>query len=93
MDVTALYPNIKKDMAEKAVIEAVEISKLKWKNIDVIYLTRYESLVVERKKIVDENFDEHVRTPKNTTTLNSFTIILTPTKHPSFPIDPNLRTI
>ena len=33
IDVTALYPIIKKDMAEQAVMEAVDLAKLEWKTL------------------------------------------------------------
>ena len=38
MDVSALYPSIQKDMASKAILEAVKLSDLEWKNIDVTKL-------------------------------------------------------
>ena len=38
MDVSALYPSIQKDMASKAILEAVKLSNLEWKNIDVTKL-------------------------------------------------------
>ena len=48
----------KREIAEKAVREAVDISKLEWKNIDVKYLIRYVSLVVDRQKLVDKKLDD-----------------------------------
>ena len=44
MDVKALYPSMQSEMVNQAIRESVELSKLKWKNIDVKYLTRYIAL-------------------------------------------------
>ena len=73
MDVSALYPSIEKDMAKKAILESVKLSKLEWKNIDKVKLTRYVAMTVDSDKIIREELVDFVPKPKNTTTLNSFT--------------------
>ena len=35
MDVTALYPSIKSEMAVKAAKEVIQLSKLEWEQVDV----------------------------------------------------------
>ena len=39
MDVSALYPSVKKELATKAIREAIGLSKLEWKNIDTLQLS------------------------------------------------------
>ena len=53
--------------------ESIRISKLKWKNVNITYLTRYISLTIDRKVICDEKLQDVIPIPKNSTTLNSFT--------------------
>ena len=72
MDVSALYPSIQKDMASKAILEAVKLSNLEWKNLDFTKLVRYVALTVNRETLKGERLLEVVPKPKNTTTLNSF---------------------
>ena len=47
MDVSALYPSIQKDMASKAILEAVKLSNLEWKNLDITKLVQYVALTVD----------------------------------------------
>ena len=72
MDVSALYPSIEKDMAKTAILESVKQSKLEWKNIDKVKLTRYIAMTVDEDTIKKEELVDVIPKPKNTTTLNSF---------------------
>ena len=72
MDVKALYPSIKKEMAAQAIEEAMTKSKLEWKNIDMKYITRYVSLTVDKETIDKHDLSEVIPKPKSTTTLHSF---------------------
>ena len=72
MDVKALYPSIKKEMAAQAIKEAMTKPKLEWRNIDMKYLTRYVSLTVDKETIDKHDLSEVVPVPKSTSTINSF---------------------
>ena len=54
MDVVALYPSIKRDMARMAISKAIERADNRWNNVDIRKLTRYVSLttpsdIIKRK--------------------------------------------
>ena len=72
MDVKALCPSILKAMAARAARDAVNKTKLEWKNIDVTTLIRYVAVKIDREAIIKEHLDDVVPLPKGTTTLKSF---------------------
>ena len=67
MDVVALYPSIRKDMAKKAVKTAIEKA-----NASIKYLSRVVALVSEWKEIRDNSLEEVVPKPKARATLKSY---------------------
>ena len=67
MDVVALYPSIRKDMAKKAVKTAIEKA-----NASIKYLSRVVALVSEWKEIKDNSLEEVVPKPKARATLKSY---------------------
>ena len=53
MDVAALYPSVKKDIAAKMVRKAIETVDLEWENINTKSLVRHIAMRYERKIIKD----------------------------------------
>ena len=72
MDVAALYPSVKKDMAAKVVMKGVEIADLEWENVDTKSLVRHIAMRYERNIINDLKLSEVVPVPESKTTFNSF---------------------
>ena len=51
MDVVALYPSIKKDIAAEAVTKAIKNANIEWANIDIHKLRRYVAITTPQKVI------------------------------------------
>ena len=69
MDIVALYPSIKKDMAVEAVTKAISTSSIEFKNIDTTTLVRHVALTQSKKVIKALKLTDVVPIPKTTTTL------------------------
>ena len=72
MDIVALYPSIKKDMAVEAVTKAISTSSIEFKNIDTTTLVRHVALTQSKKVIKALKLTDVVPIPKSTTTFKSF---------------------
>ena len=72
MDVCALYPSIKKEMAARAIMDAMNKADMEWKNIDITTLVRHVSLQYDRRTLKRLKLSEVVPNPKSRTTFNSF---------------------
>ena len=72
MDIVALYPSIRKDMAVEAVRKAISTSTVDFENIDVTTLVRHVAMTQSRKVLKDLKLLDVVPVPKSTTTFKSF---------------------
>ena len=72
MDVSALYPSIKVEMAKEAIIEAITKSDMEWSDIDMTNIARYIAVTHTREELGALELDEVIPEPMGTTTLNSF---------------------
>ena len=66
MDVVALYPSIVRDMAKKAVLEAIARTDITWENVDTTNLTRYVAMTMSREKIERLELSDIIPEPKKT---------------------------
>ena len=64
MDIVALYPSIMRDMAMKAVSEAIVESKIEWDNVEVTSLTRDIAMNFFRKEIERLRIQDIIPVPK-----------------------------
>ena len=72
INVVALYPSIKRDMAKEAILKAIRKADIHWENVDITKLTRHVALTVERSEIRRLNLEEVVPVPKRKTTFRSY---------------------
>ena len=72
MDVVALYPSIRKDMAVDAVKRAFDTTRTAFHNIDVTTLVRHVALTQSKKTLKDLKLLDVVPSVKPRTTLKSF---------------------
>ena len=73
MDVKALYPSVSKQLATRTMVKAVKESNIPWVQVDSHSLSRYVSLIIDRKVIKNQGLDDYIPVPKPRTTLNSYT--------------------
>ena len=58
MDVSALYPSITRDLAERTIIKMVKQSKLRWEDIDTVTLGRYLALTWNAGELKKHRIDK-----------------------------------
>ena len=72
MDVFALYPSIKRDMAMEAIMNSIMKVEIRWENVSTTKLIRHVALTVSRDKIRNLKLEEVVPKPKRRTTFKSY---------------------
>ena len=72
MDVVALYPSIKKDMAAEAVTKAIKNADMEWDRINTEKLIRYVAINTPQRVIKDQGLNDVVPIPEPKTTVRSW---------------------
>ena len=68
MDVSALYPSIKVEMAKKAIMHSIMKSDMEWREIEMTSLVRYIAVTHTREELGTLRLKEVIPEPLGTTT-------------------------